>query len=250
MNRFSWWLVDLVSRGLDRDERDAVRGDLAESGETGGQALYQVLGLILRRQVALWMHWRPWTGLALIAVPLGIFFCAASKTLAYGSAIYLWLYANYWSPVILEHTAYRHDFLYFVGMTLLHYGTLAGLAWVSGFALGFVSRRSLPLNGLLFGLLLFFSEILYVPDSPGWVVSAVGSLLRFFRRFAVDALHLPVYGLRVFGHNYHSVNAVVFEHAFYRILFPILVQIFLVLLPSLWGTRQSMVLLNRHKEHS
>jgi hypothetical protein len=33
-----WRLVDLVSRMLEPDERDAVRGDFAESRETGGQA--------------------------------------------------------------------------------------------------------------------------------------------------------------------------------------------------------------------
>ena len=39
MIRLWWWLVDIVSQGLEPDERDAVRGDLAECGETGGQAL-------------------------------------------------------------------------------------------------------------------------------------------------------------------------------------------------------------------
>src|SRR5205823_12219606 len=42
------------------DERVAVRGDFAESGETGGQALHDVLGLVVRRQAALWQGWRPW----------------------------------------------------------------------------------------------------------------------------------------------------------------------------------------------
>ena len=36
MTRIYWWLVDLLSRTLEPDERDAVRGDFAESGETGG----------------------------------------------------------------------------------------------------------------------------------------------------------------------------------------------------------------------
>jgi hypothetical protein len=35
--------------------QQAVRGDLAESGETGGQAFLDVLGLAFRRQSALWM---------------------------------------------------------------------------------------------------------------------------------------------------------------------------------------------------
>ena len=39
MTRTCWSLVDTLSGMLDPDEREAVRGDLAESGETGGQAL-------------------------------------------------------------------------------------------------------------------------------------------------------------------------------------------------------------------
>ena len=36
MTRLCWWLVETVSRVLEPDERNAVRGDFAESGETGG----------------------------------------------------------------------------------------------------------------------------------------------------------------------------------------------------------------------
>lgn len=52
MIRLCWWLVDMVSQGLEPDERDDVRGDLAECGETAGQVLCQVLGLVVRRQAA------------------------------------------------------------------------------------------------------------------------------------------------------------------------------------------------------
>jgi len=56
----AWWVVDIVSRLLEPDEREAVRGDLTESGARGGQALRDVLGLVVRRQAALWSDWRPW----------------------------------------------------------------------------------------------------------------------------------------------------------------------------------------------
>jgi len=54
-----WWLVDKLSSVLEANERDAVRGDFAESGATGGQALRDMAGLVARRQAALWMDWRP-----------------------------------------------------------------------------------------------------------------------------------------------------------------------------------------------
>lgn len=249
MIRLCWWLVDIVSQGLEPDERDAVRGDLAEFSETAGQALCQVLGLVVRRQAALWINWRPWVGLLFLAVPLGIVFCVVSKLLAHGSAIDLWLYTNYWSPTILENAAYRHDFLRYVGIALLNCGMLAGAAWIGGFALGFVCRRSLPLNVVVFGVLLFFAEILYSPRSPVWMVYALGDLLRFFWDHVFVLRSHPLYELSVLGRNYPSVNAFVFEHAFYRAIFPLLLQTVLVLLPSLWGMRQSLLVLNRYEEN-
>ena len=66
MTRICWRLVDILSRMLDADERQAVRGDLAESRECIGMALRDVLGLIVRRQIGLWTEWQPW--LALLGV--------------------------------------------------------------------------------------------------------------------------------------------------------------------------------------
>jgi hypothetical protein len=56
-------LVEMLSRMLDSDERLALRGDLEESGETGLQAVWDVLGLVARQQAALWKDWRPWLAL-------------------------------------------------------------------------------------------------------------------------------------------------------------------------------------------
>ena len=72
MRRISWWSVDLFSRLLEADERDAVRGDLTESGASGGRALRDVLGLVVRRQAALWVDWRPWLALLGVVVTLGL----------------------------------------------------------------------------------------------------------------------------------------------------------------------------------
>ncbi|MPY90708.1 MAG: PQQ-binding-like beta-propeller repeat protein [Luteitalea sp.] len=64
MRRVSWWSVDMVSRLLEADERDAVRGDLTESGASGERALRDVLGLVMRRQAVVIVHpgnYRPLT---------------------------------------------------------------------------------------------------------------------------------------------------------------------------------------------
>lgn len=207
MNALCWRLVNLLSQVLDPDERDAVRGDLLESGESAGQALFQVLDLVARRQAALWTNWRPWAALVFLAAPLGLIFGLACKAIAHSGAIYLWLYTNYWSRTILENDAYRNDFIGFAAGTLIDYAMLAGLAWSSGLALGFLSRKSLAVSGSLFGLLLFFGNFLYVPGAAP-----------------------PV----------RSVNAVVFEYTFYRVLLPLMLQALLILAPSLWGMRRSL----------
>jgi hypothetical protein len=68
----SWWLVDNLSRMLDASEREAVRGDLMESGESAGPAAWNVLGLVMRRQIVLWKGWQPWLALVCFVVPLGM----------------------------------------------------------------------------------------------------------------------------------------------------------------------------------
>jgi hypothetical protein len=51
---FKWRLVNRASRVLEPDERNAVLGDFAEFGATGGKALRDLFGLILRRQAGLY----------------------------------------------------------------------------------------------------------------------------------------------------------------------------------------------------
>ena len=85
-----WWrLVDILSRMLDTDERQIVRGDIAESGETGSQAVSDVLGLVARRHAVLWTHWRPWLSLVGLIVPLGMLLSIVSRGTSGGSAIYI-----------------------------------------------------------------------------------------------------------------------------------------------------------------
>jgi hypothetical protein len=203
MTRICWWLVDRLSRLLEPDEREAVRGDLAESGESGRQALRGVLGLVVRRQAALWKDWRPW--LALLVVPLGMPLSLVSMRTSDHSAIYIWLYANNWDWAFLRNTGFRHDLAHFSAVVLVSYLTLICWSWTSGFLLGFLSRRAIQVNGTLFCLVLLLADFLGAP---------------------------PI--------RYFDNNAAVFALTFYRVMFPLIVQAVLVLLPSLWGMRQGL----------
>jgi hypothetical protein len=89
MTRICWRLAEFASQALQPDERDAVLGDFAESGASGGQALMGVLGLVARREAALWKDWRPWLVLVGLVVPLAWLLSIASRLVADTSAVYL-----------------------------------------------------------------------------------------------------------------------------------------------------------------
>lgn len=215
MKQLRWWLIDLLSQTLEVDERDAVYGDLTESGETGGQALRDVLGLVVRRQAAVWIDWRPWTALLALVVPTGLLLFAVSARMADSNAIYLWLYANNWDSSLLSNAAFRRDFFHYALLFFLQYLALACWSWSSGFVLGCISRRTILVNGILFSFILFCGEFIGIPRYLGhWI-----SLYR--------------------ARDLHN-NAAVFALTFYRITFPLAVHVLLVLAPALWGIRQGL----------
>src|SRR5262249_23944492 len=168
MNRLCWWLVGRVSQTLEPDERDAVLGDLAESGVTCAQALRDVLGLVLRRQAAIWKDWRPWLALVGLVAPLGALLGLVSRRLADGSAIYIWLYLNNWTWAYLTNAVVRRDLAHYSAVTFMGSLTLACWSWTSGFVLGSLTRRTVRVNGALFCLVSLSGELLGVVPYPNW----------------------------------------------------------------------------------
>lgn len=147
MTRAQWWLVDKLSRTLEPDERDAVCGDFAESGETGGRALRNMLGLVVRRQAALWKDWRPWLALVGLVAPVGYLLSLTSFRLGAGLGMQI-------------RTMWKIGERYRTGMTtgeeiaVLACGCVALVlwAWTSGFVLGSLARRTVWVHGALFCL--------------------------------------------------------------------------------------------------
>jgi hypothetical protein len=211
MTRIGWCLVDVVSRVLEPDEREAVRGDLAEAGETGGQALRDVFGLVFRRQAALWKDCRPWLALVGLVIPVGMLLSVISMLTADGNAINIWLYANNWDWALLESPGFQHGFLRFIVGVSISFLTLMCWSWTIGFVLGALSRGAIPVNGALFCVMLVFGELVGAPR---------------------------VFGLFMHRARDFDNNAAVFALTFYRVVFPLIVQTVLVMLPALWGMRQ------------
>ena len=218
MTRVCWRLVDILSLMLHPDERDVVRGDLAESGVAGSQALRDVLGLVVRRQAAPWAHWRPWLTLLTLVAPLGMLLSITSRGTADGSAVYVWMYANNWKWGDLANAGFWHVFPETVALVFKEYLTLVCWSWTSGFVLGSVSRRMIQTNSVLFSLMLWFGALVGAPRYFAYYFQYM------HRTFYVPALPNP--------------NAPVFALAFYREMFPLMVQAVLVVGPSLWGMRQ------------
>ena len=215
MNRLCWWLADLLSKSLEAHDRDAVYGDLAECGETGSRGLREIVGLVVRRQLALWTYWRPWLALVGVVAPLGVLLSVISARMSDSSAIYLWLYANNWDTSLLGNAAFRHGLFYYALIFFLQYLALACWSWSSGFVLGSFSRRTILLNGVLFCFMLLYGELSSLPSYLGrWI-----SLHR-----ARDL----------------NNNAAVFALTFYRVVFPLIVRAVLVIVPALWGMRQGL----------
>jgi len=200
MTRVSWWLVNVLSQTLEPGERDAVCGDIAESGESGGQALRDLLGLVVRRQAGLWKDWRPW--LALVIVPFGMWLSLRSVSLGRSYDLNLWIIGNYRAidPVILRDTGL--SVLNGVASLVFRSLLLVGSAWSIGFVLGSLSRRTIPINGTLFCLTLLVGEFVGIPK-----------------------------------HHFY-VNGAVYSLTLYSVLLPLILLSVLVLLPSLWGMQQ------------
>lgn len=138
MMRLGWWLLSVLARALEPAERDVVLGDLAESGEGIGAATRHLLGLIVRRQVGLWLSWRPW--LALLGVS-----CLAGLSLSrivFRLNVDLYKYAAHYATSLSVGEE--------VAFLLCLAGALAIWSWTGGFVLGSLSGRAVWLTWSVF----------------------------------------------------------------------------------------------------
>lgn len=115
-------MVELAAGLLRPEEREAVLGDLAESGANVWTGLSSVLGFAVRQQLELWRSWQPWVASS-VALPgslllLGISFSLSRDLLP-----------------LLRRGSMR-EAVVFEALLLL------GWAWTSGFVVGSLSRRT------------------------------------------------------------------------------------------------------------
>lgn len=134
MTIIGWSLVDAASQLLDRNEREAVLGDLAEAHENAWDALRDVLGLVLWREAALWTSWRPWLSAFGLALPGSLLLMGASVSV---SRNYL-RFIDSGIPGGLGQSSGSGPFPLTCQLLLL-----VAWAWTAGFVVGRMSRRTI-----------------------------------------------------------------------------------------------------------
>src|ERR1700743_811700 len=122
-------MLGILSLLLEPAEREAVLGDLVESGESNLQAIFAIIGLWQRRQLRLWRNWRP---------------CLAAFGLAMPGSFLLMGFS-------LSVSHVYQQWIGGPGFTLLlcNVFLLATVGWVGAFFVGVLSRRTLWVSMVL-----------------------------------------------------------------------------------------------------
>jgi len=137
---------------LDADERQAVRGDLAESGESVVRAIRDVLDLIVRRQVGLWSGWQPWLALLGIAGLAGVPLSRIAFRLNVDLGQQLMAYYKYGVHFGTLLTP-QQDIAFLLCLAV----ALIVWSWTCGFVLGSLSGRAVWLTWSVFYLIVLDS---------------------------------------------------------------------------------------------
>jgi hypothetical protein len=127
-------LVEVAARLLERSEREAVLGDLLETGEGAWHGLLDVLGLVIRRQLLHWKEWQPWLAAFGLALPCSLLLMGFSVSLSLMLERLLHHGISAGSPHAI------HEGLFpLLSCSLL----LIACSWTCGFVVGSLSRRTL-----------------------------------------------------------------------------------------------------------
>ena len=152
-------LADLASTLLEPHERDVVRGDLAECGVNGWRACLEVLGLVARRQAALWADWRPWLALVGVVLPIGVLLSHASRSWADSTALDISLYVRLWEWSYLQYPGWRHELFWSFESIALSAAALSVWSWTCGYMLASVSRRTVWITAIVLALVVFLATL-------------------------------------------------------------------------------------------
>lgn len=216
VKNFARSVTDLAARGLDRDEREVVLGDLAESGQSELHRFRDVAGLVLRRQAVEWKDWQPWGIVLLLVLPLGLFLSLVSRFTAQQTSVYLWMYANNSNWDLLHNRGYWYELGNSALLVSGVYLKLTCWAWAAGFVIGSATRKVWRSGYSSFVITLFGGMVcasMYLPQYLEWVLRGR------------------------FQQNLPPHEDPVSQLLFYRALLPVIVQVLIVAVPAISGMR-------------
>lgn len=136
----AWSLVGIASKLLDRDERQAVVGDLLEANEPPLRALLDVFGLFLRRQGELLIESQAWVAGLTVSFPSSYLLMNVSVSVSctFRRLVFHRSF-NAWWPTGNE------------GFLLLFYHIflLIVWSWAAGYVVGYLSPKTVWLSTVL-----------------------------------------------------------------------------------------------------
>ena len=134
MSKITLSLLEVAAQLLEPNEREAVLGDLAETGESAWRGLLEILGRAARRQALIWADWRPWLAAFGVSLPGSLLLMGVSLSVTCTSLRLAGL-------EVFAHCAPTgsED----LPLLLCHVLLLTTWAWTVGCMVGFVSRRTL-----------------------------------------------------------------------------------------------------------
>jgi hypothetical protein len=152
-------IVAALSKLLEPAERECVCGDLEELQLSAPAAAANILGLVIRRQLAEWSYWGPWVALFGVAGLAGYYL--AAPLAAAQTAFYLQIktYLTYGVPYEPGGVNAAQQIAYTATLT----SAMLLWSWACGFVLASLSRRALWMTSFLF----------YFIVRVGWVVCMV-----------------------------------------------------------------------------
>jgi len=200
MNSASWtcyrtW-IKAASCILAEPDREAVLGDLAESGEGFLSSLQSVFGLALRRHLERWTTWRPWATSLGLALPSSLFLMGNSVAATQNLADLTHHSSDSVAPL----------------PSILKLALVLCWAWIAGFSVATLSPKTLWASALA----AMAPCLLCITEWPGTRLSALRLLL-----FLAPAICGVLQGLR--SRRLNLTNS-------------ILLAASAVFLPSMWTT--------------
>lgn len=151
MTNLSRWVVARLSSTLEPEVRESVLGDLTELRVSCTRTIYELFGLILRREARLWRTWRPWLALIGIVGAIGWLLSNTCVGLISDIARRAFIYWQYGVPYHTGLTGAQEIAIVFC--TSL---AVVCWSWLAGFTLAVLSGKGAYINRTLFCLVWFY----------------------------------------------------------------------------------------------